>query len=149
VILCDARVERVAGDAVWVRCETSPSCEQCASGRGCAAYLFARDNKSGHNVVRADADGGIHLEPGDAVTVGVPAAELQRAALLLYSVPLGGLLAGAVIGTLAGSDLTTLIGAAIGLALGFLPARRMDRRIRQSGAWRPRVIRRNDKTGSP
>jgi len=147
VIVCDAQVERVAADAVWVRCQSKPDCRQCSAGRGCAAYLFSHENRPGETLLAVEK-GDHRLVPGDHVSVGIPASELQRAALLLYFVPLAGLMCGAALGAALGSDLLTLAGAAAGLLIGFVPARRMDARIRASRGWRPRVVRRLT-TGSP
>ncbi len=140
MIVCDAQVERVVDDAAWVRCQSKPDCRQCRAGRGCAAYLFSRENRPGETLIAVET-GGHELAPGDRVSVGIPATELQSAALLLYFVPLAGLLCGAALGAATGGDLFTLAGAAAGLLLGFVPARRMDARIRASRGWRPRVVR--------
>jgi sigma-E factor negative regulatory protein RseC len=148
LIVCDARVEKIADGAVWVRLRPKPECRQCSAGRGCAAYLFSKGNQPGETLLAVES-GGHELEPGDCVSIGIPASELQRAAMLLYFVPLVGLLCGAAAGAAYGNDLSTLTGAAAGLLLGFVPARRMDARIRAARGWRPRVVGRGATERSP
>ncbi len=139
MIVREATVERVGQGFVWVHCDTKPECRQCRAGRGCAGYLFSAEERQEKRLLRAVVHGHA-LSPGDRVRIGVPASALQRAALALYFIPILGLLAGAMLGSGFGGDALTLTGAVCGLAAGFAPARRMDRRIRKSGGWHPSVI---------
>lgn len=67
---------------------------------------------------------------GDAVTVSLPAHYVLVAALMLYGVPLAGLLAGALGGALVGSsDLAVLLGAVAGVALASVAAPSLKRRV--------------------
>jgi sigma-E factor negative regulatory protein RseC len=139
MIVREATVERVGRGFVWVSCDTKPECRQCRAGRGCAGYLFSAEDRQGKRLLRAAVHGHV-LSPGDRVRIGVTAGALQRAAVALYLFPVLGLLAGAMLGSGFGGDGVTLAGAVCGLAAGFAPARRMDRRIRKTGGWRPSVI---------
>ncbi len=81
--------------------------------------------------------------PGARVAVGYPSGSFLRASLTVYLLPLIGLLAGAVIGTLAMGD-TSQVPAIAGAGLGFVSALgmsvAMDRRARRNPRYIPEIV---------
>jgi sigma-E factor negative regulatory protein RseC len=74
---------------------------------------------------------GIRAEPGDQVIVGLDERRLQRGSLLLYALPLLGLLFGAIVGE-AGSPLVGVpaeLGAVLVGLLGLVAALTIVRRV--------------------
>jgi positive regulator of sigma E activity len=58
------------------------------------------------------------LAPGTEVSVAIPDRQVQNSALAIYGIPLGSILLGAAVGAaVSGSDLGTLAGALLALAL--------------------------------
>jgi positive regulator of sigma E activity len=75
------------------------------------------------------------LSVGDRVDVSLPARWVLVGACLLYGLPLTGLLAGAIAGSLFGaSDVAVLIGAITGVALSFVAAPPLRRRVESAAA---------------
>ncbi len=85
------------------------------------------------------AEGGPEARPGDEVEVLIPREDRLRAALLLFGLPLAGLLAGAAAGALAGGETAEIAGAGAGLAAGFAAGRLLQRRRKSEGRTGIRV----------
>ncbi len=79
-------------------------------------------------------------EVGDRVVVRLPDGQVARASLLAYALPLGGLLAGLIVGWVLGGDVPALIGAAVGLCLSFLVLSLGDRHRRGDNKWQPQLV---------
>jgi len=125
-----ARVREVDADRAYLACDAPVAgCGQC-SGGGCALRRLATRRAALLEVPRRAA-GGELLAVGARVTVGVGEGELLRAAGRAYLPPLAGMLAGPAVahGLAPGDDPGMLLGAAAGLALGWLAARAWLRRV--------------------
>ncbi len=96
-------VLRADGGRAQIAADHNPSCGSCAAHGGCSTKwltaLFPRREPTFF------VDNRIGARPGDAVIVGVDEQQLQRNSLLLYALPLAGLLAGGVLGESAFSML--------------------------------------------
>ncbi|MGB5776478.1 MAG: SoxR reducing system RseC family protein [Sedimenticolaceae bacterium] len=90
------RVLRAAGGWAQVAPDPDRSCGSCAAQGGCSTkWLTALFPK---RELTFFVDNRIGARPGDAVVVGVDEQLLQRSSLLLYALPLAGLLAGGILG---------------------------------------------------
>lgn len=130
-----AEVTRTAPDGVWVRAVEPSGCGTCG-GQGCSsrriAELFQR--KPRHFLV----DSSLALVPGDRVVVGIADGSVLRSALRVYGLPLGLMLAGALLAqALRPGDGPALAGMALGAVGGWLAAR-------GGRTTRPAVLRRED-----
>lgn len=125
-----ARVASVDGDAVEVVTERRSACGSCAAQKGCGTSLLAAWFPQ--RQLRFRVHNGLGARVGDQVVVGLDESYLQRGALLLYAVPLAGLLLGAVAGDLAfgALGLNPEPGAIGGGLLGLFGALRFVRRNR-------------------
>lgn len=88
-------------DVVAVR---QTACGSCAAKSGCGTSLIATWFERRQNRFRLRDT--LDARVGDAVVVGLEERFLQRGALLLYALPLGGLIGGA----LAGEGLFSMLG---------------------------------------
>jgi sigma-E factor negative regulatory protein RseC len=122
-----------------------PACGSCAAKSGCGTSLLA--SIFPQRSLRLQLANSIGARPGDLVVVGLDEGHLQRGSLLLYAVPLAGLLVGAVAGEnlllrLGGSgELGGVVGGLLGviIALGFV--RERSRMGRQGGDPGVRLLR--------
>lgn len=130
-----ARVIKTAPDGVWVQAVEPSGCGTCG-GQGCSsrriAELFQR--KPRHFLVDCD----LALAPGERVVVGIAHGSVLRSALRLYGLPLGLMLAGALLAqAVQPGDGFALVGTLLGGLAGWLVARGGQTR-------RPVVLRRED-----
>lgn len=145
MIIERARVLRVSANTAWVHCESQSGCARCEAGEGCGGGLFSKLLRGRLQALPVALPGALAggLGSGDRVLVGLSARAVQTASLLLYGLPLAGLLAGAVGAHLAwGGDAAALAGAIAGLAAGLLLASLKARRLAGDAGLAPVLLRR-------
>ena len=130
-----AEVVKTASDGIWVKAVEPSGCGTCG-GQGCSsrriAELFQR--KPRHFPV----DSNLSLAPGDRVVVGIASGSILKSALRAYGLPLGLMLAGALLAqSMWPGDGPALAGTLLGGVLGWLVAR-------GGRAPRPVVLRREE-----
>jgi sigma-E factor negative regulatory protein RseC len=130
-----AEVVKTAADGIWVRAVEPSGCGTCG-GQGCAsrriAELFQR--KPRHFLVDCD----LSLSPGDRIVVGIARGSVLKSALRVYGLPLGLMLAGALLAqAVQPGDGPALVGMLLGGMAGWLVAR-------GGRSARPVVLRRGD-----
>lgn len=117
-----AEVVKVTADGgVWVQAVEPSGCGTCG-GQGCSsrriAELFQR--KPRHFLVDCD----LALAPGERVVVGIAHGSVLKSALRLYGLPLGLMLAGALLAqAVKPGDGSGLAGLLLGGLAGWLAAR--------------------------
>ena len=122
-------VKEKKGETLNVCFERPSSCEGC---KGCAKGLM---RKSELLTVYGDAN------VGDTVDVKMPENRVFQASLLAYALPLCGLIAFLMIGSLIGlSDTVSFFLALLGLAVGFGIGRVVEKILSKNKNWRPEII---------
>jgi sigma-E factor negative regulatory protein RseC len=118
-------------------------CGEC-SEQGCSlAPLGGR--QAARETVRARNR--CHARTQDRVLLELEEGQELRVSLAVWGLPMVGMVAGAVLGMLAGqhtaanADTTTLLGAAVGFAGCVLGLRWLDRRLGRNGALLPVAVR--------
>ncbi len=108
--------------------------ERLAACHGCNAC--GRDKKSTTVFVYGQAS------VGDTVSVEMPDAQVLRASLLTYLLPLAGLLGGLAVGSAVapGKDWAMVLAGFVGMALSIGLLKVIDRRLGQRAAWQPRIV---------
>jgi sigma-E factor negative regulatory protein RseC len=94
VIQEQARVVAVDGGIVEVVVGRQSACGSCAAKGGCGTSLLAAWFP--RRELRFALPNAVGALPGDTVVLGLDERQLQRGSLLLYALPLGGLLLGAI-----------------------------------------------------
>lgn len=117
-----AQVLRLHDRMAEVVTQRQSACGHCAAKNGCGTSLLATWFPQRQLVFRLNND--IHAAAGDTVIIGLDEAFLQRSSLLLYALPLLGLLVGAVAGEYGFSLLEwpTELGAILSGLLGLSAA---------------------------
>jgi sigma-E factor negative regulatory protein RseC len=120
-------------------CEQSSGCGGCHSRGSCGTSIL---NKMG-----PDAGHQLHVEspyplvPGQRVEVGITEGSLIRSALLVYMLPLVGLIGcAATMQSLFHTDLAAAFGGLIGGAAGMLLARFYAQRISHQRQYQPVIL---------
>ena len=91
-----ARVLCVDGENAEVVIEKQPACGACSAKSGCGTSLLSRWFPQ--RQLTLSLKNSVDAKTGDTVVLGMDETMLQRSSLLLYAVPLGGLLLGAILG---------------------------------------------------
>ncbi len=98
------------------------ACTACAEKNSCGGQ---QETHSAHRIWLATD---IPLKTGETVSVAMSEQTVWHAALLMYGLPLSGFVLGLLLGAYFG-DAVAMLGALAGLALGFLLAGRLSRKI--------------------
>lgn len=98
-------------------------CSLCGQTRGCGASLWGKLLRHRPHIFKAANQ--VNAKVGDYVVVGIEEQALLRGSLLAYGVPLIAMMVGALIAVAFWSangnrDVSAVIGAVLGLALGLL-----------------------------
>lgn len=130
-----AEVIKTASDGIWVQAVEPSNCGTCG-GKGCGsrriAELFQRKPRN----FLVDCD--LSLSPGDRIVVGIARGNVLRSALRVYGLPLGLMLAGALLAqAVRPGDGPAVVGMLLGGVAGGLAAR-------GARSVRPVVLRRED-----
>jgi sigma-E factor negative regulatory protein RseC len=130
-----AEVMKTAADGIWVRAVEPSGCGTCG-GQGCASRRIAEMFQRKPRLFLVDCD--LSLSPGDRIVVGIANGSVLNSALRVYGLPLGLMLAGALLAqAIQPGDGPALVGMLLGGLVGWLVAR-------GGRAVRPVVLRRED-----
>jgi sigma-E factor negative regulatory protein RseC len=111
------------GQRLTVSVDGGAVCPRCAAGNGCGAGLFSGSEQT--RVIEAKAAKDLVLAVGDNVRLRLAAANLLSAALIVYGLPLLGILFGAAVAYgLRLGDSAAVIAAFGGAVLGIVLGRR-------------------------
>jgi sigma-E factor negative regulatory protein RseC len=128
-----AEVVRSAADGIWVRAVEPSGCGTCG-GQGCASRRIAELFQRKPRQFLVDCD--LSLSPGDRVVIGIPRGSVLKSAARAYGLPLGLMLAGALlVQAIVPGDGPALAGLLVGGGVAWLLAR-------GGRAARPLVLRR-------
>jgi sigma-E factor negative regulatory protein RseC len=94
------------------------ACGLCGKTQGCGNAIWGK--LFAHKTTSFKAQNNINAKTGQHVIVGIDEKALMKSALLLYIVPLVTMFVGAILASqISNSDLTAMIGAVIGVLLGY------------------------------
>lgn len=137
-----AIVVGVKGECVEIQMQRQSACSHCELNKGCGTGAIGR--MLGHRSKPLLIENTLNLKSGDHILLGMPDRSFLKASLLLYGLPLGLLVAGAVIGETVfnGSEMLVLISAASGFLGGlFIAARLAGKRFAEQ--FNPRILQIN------
>ncbi len=148
-----ATVVRVEDNAVWVQTQRKSTCGKCAAKNGCGVAVLDKLFANKRNALRVLAKPG--YQPGEKVVIGVREQALVRGSLAVYSVPLLGLLLGALAGTLAAgqgqtatAELLAILFGVMGFVAGLGWLRYFAVRISHDERYQPVILHRVLDTGT-
>ena len=124
---------------VWVETERKTTCSSCSARHGCGQHLAEKYRpSSAFAYIRASSDWS--LAEGDRVLVGIPENSLLKASVVVYLLPLLLVLAALWLSQAADfGDGITLMLSALGLVVGFIPARKLG--AQEGDMCRVKVVR--------
>ena len=114
-----AIVKKSAGTTATLEIERRTACGLCGQKRGCGNATWGK--MLGHDSHDFTAENQINAKVGDSVVVGIDEQAVLSSAFFLYVVPLAGLLMGTLVADyLFKNQFYVILGAVLGLVLGFL-----------------------------
>ena len=125
-----ARVLRRDGRRVELELQRGSACTGCELSEGCGTGALGR--LLGHRMRSLIIETDQACEPGDEVLLSLPEAALVKVSLLLYGLPLLGLLGGGLLAvSLALQEWLVVAGAVLGLYAGFRLATQWAQKLEQ------------------
>ena len=112
------KIVAVGSTSALVEVARTPACPRCAAGKGCGAGLLSGTQKAAVLEVPLVERSGLRV--GDEVVLVLKPLYLLRATLLVYGLPLAGIVSALTAGWLVSRPLTD--GAAVALAVAGLAA---------------------------
>ena len=144
-----ARVVAIDDGTVEMEVQRHTACDACSVNKGCGTGVLAK--AIGVRPMQIRARSNLSLNVGDIVIVGIEDQMLVRSSFLVYALPMLMLLVGAFFGELMAtnlavenSDIVTIAGGVIGLAVGFFWLRLFSMRMSADPRYQPRILRRMD-----
>ena len=140
-----ARVVRLDGDLAGILIKKQSACSACNAKSGCGTSLLANWFPQRRLTLRLNNH--IHAQAGDMVVLGLDEATLQRSSLLLYALPLAGLLLAAIAGERVfgflglPKELGAVLSGLLGLIAALLYVRGKSRAIIRRGDGGVRLLR--------
>ena len=108
-----------------VRSEACQACRACNFGQQERVYIDIGD---------------LQCAEGDRVTVDIDEGSVSRASVVAYGLPVAALFAGLMLGALiSGRDYVQALCALAGLAAGLAAVRILDKKLKKTGRYTPRV----------
>ena len=107
-----------------VAVERTAACPRCAAGKGCGAGLLSGSTRPA--LLEVSLSPHLRIGEGDAVRLTLEPSYLLRASLLVYGLPLAGIVLVLVAGWFISrplSDLEAITYAGVGLAAGYFAGR--------------------------
>ena len=143
-----ATVLACEGAFALVETQRQTTCGDCSARSGCGTAALARFFGSRHSTIRVRNN--LDARPGDRVVIGLDEAAVGRASLLLYGLPIAGLIIGALLGhqTADGlgsaiQELASIVLGLLGLSLGLLVVRRLAAGVTGNRRYQAVLLRRS------
>jgi len=137
-----AQITRLDEAGVWIEVNRKSACAACSAQAGCGQKKLIDWLPTKRVEVFVENPSNLILAPGQTVTVGLEEGALVRASLLVYLTPLLGLiLFTLVLNFLNFSETFQILGAILGLTVGFVATRIVSVRRVALGDFSPRLLR--------
>ena len=140
-----AQVVEMNGDQLVLQAQTQSSCGSCAASKGCGTSVLSK--VVGRKFSRFHANNSVDAKVGDTVIVGISEDALLRGSLVIYMIPIMGMLVFALVSEqlvdlLAENRDLLIAGSGVaGLVTGSLLSRWYFQRRVNVHRFRPVVLR--------
>lgn len=124
----------LADGGVWVEGVQRSACGSCSARAGCGQHTLNALSRPLKLWVPAAGNWRV----GQQVLLVLPAGGLAKSALLLYGLPLAGLMVAAAAGQLLGGEGAAVVAGGAGLAAGFWLSHRLTHHF--GASWHPQIV---------
>ncbi len=133
MIIAEAHVRRCDDHFIYVEVQRSGGCDSCDSRSSCGTSMLAPLFSQHDAPIKVAREGGRAWLPGETVRIGVQEKSFIRGTLLLYLLPLLGLIGGALLGQwlaesffLSKNETPAILGGLSGLIAAFWRIKRLS-----------------------
>lgn len=141
------------GDYAWVETQRKSACGSCSVNKGCGTGALSK--MYGDKFSRVKALNKIKAKEGETVILGLAEEALVRGSMIMYGLPLIGLILGGILGVSVAKafalnnvdGLSALFGIT-GLVLGFYIVSLFNRRVAKDERYQPVILRYCDAVSS-
>jgi len=140
-----ARVVAIKGNQLVLQAQTQSACGSCSASQGCGTSLLAK--VIGRKFTQFQAENNVNAIVGDFVVVGIPEDALLKGSMVMYVVPVLGMLIFALLADLfllastQSRDLMIAVSAIFGLVFGSLISRWYFQRRSSVQFFSPVILR--------
>jgi len=140
-----AQVVEIKGTLLVLQAQTQSACGSCAASKGCGTSVLAK--VVGRKFTRFQAENNIDAEVGDMVVVGISEDALLKGSVMMYVIPILGMLAFALVADyflealIDYRDLAIAASGIMGLVLGSLMSKWYFQRQASAKRFTPVVLR--------
>lgn len=132
-------VERIVKEKAVVRVQQSSSCASCEARGAC--------NIENDKPILVEVRNDLQARVGDDVEISIPSRSLIKMGILVYLLPVLGLILGAYVGNAFStpldldSNLASFLGGALALGVSFGVLKKIDRKAQKKPEYHPRMKR--------
>lgn len=146
-----AQVIEVKGAKLILQAQTQSTCGGCAVNKSCGTSLLSK--VVGRKFTQFEAENNIGADVGDTVIVGIAEDALLKGSMVIYAVPILGMIVLAVLAEfmlpeLAARDLAIAASGIMGLIFGSITARWYFQRQSSVHLYAPVVLRKVEPANS-
>lgn len=129
-------VKQTAGTSAQIELERTKQCKHCGL---CIPSIEGR-------MLLVDIENTVNAQPGDKVRLALSGGNIIIASLIVYGLPLLGLILGSIAGNMVFERIYSqykflpVLGAGIGLICGFVIGFIVDKISKRSGKYNPRIV---------
>lgn len=139
-----AQVVEIKGTKLILQAQTQSTCGSCAVNKSCGTSVLSK--VVGRKFTQFEAENTIGAEVGDTVIVGIAEDALLKGSMVMYAVPILGMLVLAVLAELllpelAARDLAIAVSGIMGLIFGSITSRWYFQRQSSVHLYAPVVLR--------
>ena len=140
-----AQVVEIRGAQLILQAQTQSACGSCSARKGCGTSVLAK--VVGRKFTRFQAENNIDAEVGDTVVVGISEDALLKGSLVMYVIPILGMLLFALAGdhflaaVMDYRDLAIAASGIMGLVFGSLMSKWYFQRQSSAQSFTPVVLR--------
>ncbi|NOQ87707.1 MAG: Fis family transcriptional regulator [Gammaproteobacteria bacterium] len=139
-----AQVVEVRGDQLVLQAQTQSACGSCSASKGCGTSVLSK--VVGRKFTRFQAENNIDAEVGDTVIVGISEDALLKGSVVMYVIPILGMLffalaADYLLTAIDYRDLAISASGIMGLVFGSLMSRWYFQRQSSAQSFTPVVLR--------
>ena len=132
-------VTKVEGDVAWVNTASKLACSSCKVESTCGNGIL--EKYLAGKVFVSKINNSLQANVGDKVEIAIPRSSITKASMIVYFVPLVGLILGALIGqNLFNSEATTIVSSIGGFILGLAVTHFYNQRLADSQEYQPKMV---------